>query len=29
MGRALEWAAVMIGLLWLYVNARRMLGSGA
>jgi hypothetical protein len=29
MGRALEWSAVMIGLLWLYVNARRMLGSRA
>ena len=22
-GRALEWSAVMIGLLWLYNNARR------
>ena len=27
--RALEWSAVMLGLLWLYVNARRTLGSGA
>jgi hypothetical protein len=27
--RALEWSAVMLGLVWLYVNARRMLGSGA
>lgn len=25
--RALEWAAVMVGLLWLYVNARRRLGD--
>jgi len=29
LGRALEWSAVMIGLLWLFMNARRTLGSGA
>jgi hypothetical protein len=25
LGRALEWGAVMVGLLWLYANARRCL----
>lgn len=29
LGRALEWSAVMVGLVWLYINARRTLGSGA
>jgi len=28
-GRALEWSAVMIGLVWLYLNARKTLGSSA
>jgi hypothetical protein len=27
LGRALDWSAVMLGLLWLYANARRCLGA--